>query len=157
MNYHRHFRAARSVSDFGAATPSIQSVQHALNLAGASPQLAEDGAFGPLSIAALRTFQSVHGLTVDGKLGPQSYTALGLMGAPAAAPVPTTAGPIPSTPMGVPMPPAPPTFAAPALLPTLGDPLSSLSTGQKMAILLGSVALIGTGVAIMTGGKKGRK
>lgn len=161
MNYRQHFKAARpyfvddtegfraAVSDFGAVTPSAQSVQHALNLAGANPPLVEDGKIGPLSIAALRAFQSVHGLTVDGKLGPQSYTALGLMGtpmasAPASAPT-STAGPIPSA------------YAAAPLAPAFSDPLSSLSTAQKMALGLGSVALVGVGIALIAGGGKRKK
>jgi peptidoglycan hydrolase-like protein with peptidoglycan-binding domain len=57
-----------------AMTPT--GVQHALNLAGASPPLTEDGKLGPKSIAALKTFQAAHGLTPDGVAGPKTKTAL---------------------------------------------------------------------------------
>jgi cell wall-associated NlpC family hydrolase len=44
-----------------------------------------DGVFGPISQAALRAFQSAHGLIVDGIPGPQSLAALGLSAASAPA------------------------------------------------------------------------
>ena len=71
----------REVATFGADNPSPAEVQRALNLAGADPQLAEDGVFGPASQAAVKTFQSSHGLTADGVAGPQTLAALGFAGA----------------------------------------------------------------------------
>lgn len=95
------FRGAASpISDFGVDNPSAAQVQHALNAAGANPPLAEDGSFGPLSTGAVRAFQSAHGLSVDGVVGPQTLTALGFPGAtaiggiPAAPPGPAAATPV---------------------------------------------------------------
>lgn len=76
------FRGATSpTSDFGSDNPSAVQVQHALNLAGASPPLTEDGDIGPLSLQAIKDFQSAHGLTVDGVAGPMTLGALGFSGA----------------------------------------------------------------------------
>jgi peptidoglycan hydrolase-like protein with peptidoglycan-binding domain len=56
---------------------SNQDVQRALNTLGmATPPLVVDGQIGPKSQAAIRSFQSQHGLTVDGIAGPQTKTAL---------------------------------------------------------------------------------
>ena len=63
------------------AAISIQTckdVQHALNLLGASPQLAEDNVCGPITTAATKAFQIAQGLTADGIAGPQTKTALGV-------------------------------------------------------------------------------
>lgn len=51
-------------------------LQHALNCAGASPSLAEDGAFGSRTLAAVVAFQRAHGLTPDGVPGPATLAAL---------------------------------------------------------------------------------
>jgi peptidoglycan hydrolase-like protein with peptidoglycan-binding domain len=62
-----------------AATVPIVSnkdIQHALNLLGATPQLKEDGILGPLSIAAVKAFQTSHGMLADGIAGPMTRTAL---------------------------------------------------------------------------------
>lgn len=37
-----------------------------------------DGLFGPLTLAAVEAFQGLHGLTVDGEVGPETRAALGL-------------------------------------------------------------------------------
>lgn len=61
-------------------TPALKmttiDVQHALNVLGASPPLTEDGKFGPRSVAAIKSFQTAHGLAPDGVAGPKTKTAL---------------------------------------------------------------------------------
>ncbi len=51
-------------------------VQKNLNLLGAKPALVTDGKLGPMSIAALKAFQTAHGLAADGVVGPKTKTAL---------------------------------------------------------------------------------
>lgn len=58
-------------------------VQSSINLVDPpSPKLGVDGQIGPLSIAAIKHFQSNHGLSPDGQLGPNTETALQDAGAP---------------------------------------------------------------------------
>ncbi|HEX6826568.1 MAG TPA: peptidoglycan-binding protein [Nitrospiraceae bacterium] len=57
------------------AMTNIQ-IQHALNLCGATPKLQEDGKLGPKSVAAIKSFQTAHGLIPDGVGGPKTKTAL---------------------------------------------------------------------------------
>lgn len=56
--------------------PAVVLLQHTLNLKGAAPRLAEDGAFGPLTDAAVRRFQTASGLAADGIVGPKTWRAL---------------------------------------------------------------------------------
>lgn len=67
-------------ADIGAEPASvIMQVQQKLNSLGfANPLLVVDGAQGPLSTAAIKAFQQSKGLTVDGKIGPQTLSAMGL-------------------------------------------------------------------------------
>lgn len=51
-------------------------LQKALNAAGASPRLKEDGIPGPRTTAAVRAFQTFSGLTADGIVGPKTRAAL---------------------------------------------------------------------------------
>lgn len=51
-------------------------VQKNLNALGAKPALATDGKLGPMTIAALKAFQTTHGLAADGVVGPKTKTAL---------------------------------------------------------------------------------
>ena len=51
-------------------------VQQSLNKLGADPPVVPDGSFGPLTAAAVKAFQSAHGLVVDGKVGPQTTAAI---------------------------------------------------------------------------------
>jgi peptidoglycan hydrolase-like protein with peptidoglycan-binding domain len=71
-----------SAAAAGALTPeaprgSIAWVQMRLNAAGANPQLDVDGDLGPATSAAIKAFQTSHGLVADGIAGPQTLAALG--------------------------------------------------------------------------------
>lgn len=59
-----------------ALTMTIKQVQQKLNLLGTSPKLVEDGKLGPKTVAAIKSFQTGHGLTPDGVVGPKTKTAL---------------------------------------------------------------------------------
>jgi len=66
---------------------TLKDIQHALNLLGAKPALVEDGKSGPKTVAAIKSFQLSHGLTVDGVAGTATKTALGLATGQASAKV----------------------------------------------------------------------
>lgn len=74
--------AAAATAAVAANKPSAintaKDVQHALNLVGAKPPLKEDGKAGPMTVAAIKSFQLTHGLTVDGVAGPKTRAALGI-------------------------------------------------------------------------------
>jgi peptidoglycan hydrolase-like protein with peptidoglycan-binding domain len=55
---------------------SVSDVQRALNTLGVQPLLKTDGSLGPNTIANIKSFQSSHGLTVDGNAGPSTKMAL---------------------------------------------------------------------------------
>jgi peptidoglycan hydrolase-like protein with peptidoglycan-binding domain len=55
---------------------SNSDIQGNLNILGASPPLTVDGQLGPMSVAAIKAFQTAHGLTADGIAGPQTKTAI---------------------------------------------------------------------------------
>jgi peptidoglycan hydrolase-like protein with peptidoglycan-binding domain len=80
--------ATKAVAAGTAPTISTaKDVQHGLNLLGAKPPLAEDGKPGPKTIAAIKSFQLTHGLTVDGVAGAKTKTAIGLaLGMPVQTP-----------------------------------------------------------------------
>jgi cell wall-associated NlpC family hydrolase len=61
------------------------AVQHALGVPA-------DGAYGPITRAAVWLFQQARGLAVDGVVGPQTLAALGLSGAGATPPAPGGGG-----------------------------------------------------------------
>ena len=58
----------------GMSGPDVQYLQQRLNAHGASLTL--DGQFGPATGAAVRQFQSVHGLVTDGVVGARTWNAL---------------------------------------------------------------------------------
>ena len=60
----------------GAATHGTLWAQQSLNKLGAEPSLSEDGEYGPRTQAAVLTFQQTHGLTADGKIGPDTIAAI---------------------------------------------------------------------------------
>lgn len=72
---------------FGARGPAVVDLQQRLRAAGFDPGPI-DGAFGPRTQAAVRSFQSSRGIAVDGVVGPQTWGRLDGVGggAPAAAP-----------------------------------------------------------------------
>jgi peptidoglycan hydrolase-like protein with peptidoglycan-binding domain len=59
-----------------ALTMTTKGIQHILNLLGATPKLDEDGKLGPKTVAAIKSFQTAHGLTSDGIAGTKTKTAL---------------------------------------------------------------------------------
>ncbi|HEU5374220.1 MAG TPA: peptidoglycan-binding protein, partial [Ktedonobacteraceae bacterium] len=58
----------------GSTGSAVKALQRQLNAHGAS--LTVDGNFGPATNSAVRSFQSSHGLSVDGSAGPQTWNAL---------------------------------------------------------------------------------
>lgn len=74
--------AAAAVAAVSSGKPMLvnttKDVQHGLNLLGASPKLQEDGAIGPKTVAAIKSFQLTHGLVVDGVAGPKTKAAIGI-------------------------------------------------------------------------------
>jgi peptidoglycan hydrolase-like protein with peptidoglycan-binding domain/GH25 family lysozyme M1 (1,4-beta-N-acetylmuramidase) len=58
----------------GDTGPAVQTLQTRLNVWGANVTV--DGDFGPLTLAAVKAFQTEQKLTVDGIVGPQTWAAL---------------------------------------------------------------------------------
>lgn len=59
----------------GARSDAVRLIQNSINVA-TGRSLAEDGAFGPATLAAVRDLQKIMGLTVDGVVGPKTLDAL---------------------------------------------------------------------------------
>jgi peptidoglycan hydrolase-like protein with peptidoglycan-binding domain len=78
----------------GDTGPAVKTLQTRLNVWGA--KLTVDGDFGPLTLAAVKAFQTEHKLTVDGIVGPQTWAALNQNPGPPPYPAPTglAAGPV---------------------------------------------------------------
>ena len=55
---------------------SVSDVQRGLNALGIQPLLKVDGKLGPNTIANIKSFQSSHGIAVDGNAGPATKTAV---------------------------------------------------------------------------------
>jgi peptidoglycan hydrolase-like protein with peptidoglycan-binding domain len=81
------YRAEQKGADFGADFGSnyngnsgvMSQVQQRLNaLSMATPPLTVDGRIGPLTVAAIKKFQSSKGLNPDGVVGDQTLAALGI-------------------------------------------------------------------------------
>jgi hypothetical protein len=73
----------------GSSGPAVEELQQKLNAAGASPELAADGQYGPITAAGVNAFQqnwnATHGdqpILVDGIAGPQTWGALDSMNLP---------------------------------------------------------------------------
>jgi peptidoglycan hydrolase-like protein with peptidoglycan-binding domain len=60
----------------GSRGPDVEEAQTKLNSAGATPPLAVDGIFGPLTQAATVQFQTANELEPDGIIGPLTWAAL---------------------------------------------------------------------------------
>jgi peptidoglycan hydrolase-like protein with peptidoglycan-binding domain len=72
----------------GDTGPAVVTLQTRLNVWGA--KLTVDGDFGPLTLAAVKAFQTGHKLMVDGIVGPQTWAALNR--SPGGTPYPAPAG-----------------------------------------------------------------
>lgn len=58
----------------GSSDSTVVALQQQLNANGA--HLTVDGSFGPLTAAAIRSYQRSHRLSVDGIAGPQTWQSL---------------------------------------------------------------------------------
>ncbi|HEV2373076.1 MAG TPA: peptidoglycan-binding protein [Streptosporangiaceae bacterium] len=79
----------------GMINGCVTELQILLDRNGAS--LTQDGDFGPLTLAGVESYQSSHGLAVDGIVGPQTKASLtGSGGGGAPAPIPLTSSACPT-------------------------------------------------------------
>ena len=62
----------------GSRAIPVKLLQRLLNKKGATPRLVEDGAFGPLTHAAVRAFQTRERIAQDGVAGPNTWSRLGI-------------------------------------------------------------------------------
>jgi peptidoglycan hydrolase-like protein with peptidoglycan-binding domain len=65
-----------TIDTSAALKMTMKDIQHSLNILGATPVLVEDGKVGPKSVAAIKSFQTAHGLTPDGVAGPKTKSAV---------------------------------------------------------------------------------
>lgn len=68
-----------SIADRGVSLTCVKHIQYDLNLI-MSSGLAVDGYYGPITEAAVKSFQSYSGITVDGIVGPQTWNAIEQVG-----------------------------------------------------------------------------
>lgn len=78
----------------GEVDGCVSELQTLLNSHGAS--IAVDGNFGPGTLAAVKTFQAGHGLSVDGIVGPLTKAALAAEGSAVPAPIAITSSSCPT-------------------------------------------------------------
>ena len=57
--------------------PTVKALQRALKAAGFDPGRL-DGEFGPMTAAAVRSYQAAHRLVADGEIGAQTARSLGV-------------------------------------------------------------------------------
>lgn len=80
----------------GSSGDDVKTIQTALIASGYSVGTAGiDGIFGPDTEAAVKQFQTDHGLTVDGIVGPETATAMNIFGlgsTPSAPPTQPSSG-----------------------------------------------------------------
>ena len=69
---------SRPLLRLGSSGAAVNEVQTRLNLAGAQPSLKADGLFGPRTQRAVRKYQTLSGLSVDGSVGAKTWLALGV-------------------------------------------------------------------------------
>src|SRR5271157_1732815 len=70
------YKPTTAINPANALSMSNAEIQGNLNLLGASPPLTVDGNLGPMSVAAIKAFQTAHGLTADGIAGAQTKTGI---------------------------------------------------------------------------------
>ncbi len=81
----------------GARGDNVKVLQRALIASGIAVRGGADGVFGPMTAAALTSYQQANGLTANGVVDAAAVQKLGLVaGAPAPAPAPAPAAPKPS-------------------------------------------------------------
>lgn len=85
----RNARKDKAQVSFGV---DVAALQARLNTLGASPPLTVDGISGPNTLAAIKAFQSSHGIDPDGVVGPITLAALGMTGMESPPTKPSTSG-----------------------------------------------------------------
>ena len=102
----------------GPNAAEVRALQRLLKAAGFDPGPV-DGWFGPVTARAVRAFQQARGLTVDAEVGPQTWGAMGLKGAPRPGVRPSGPASGPNQASGLGLPPLP---TGPGTAPASGSP-----------------------------------
>ncbi|GGP00365.1 hypothetical protein GCM10012280_68970 [Wenjunlia tyrosinilytica] len=71
-----NYTSSRPTIRRGSSGAAVQQAQCYLNLSMTGVSMPEDGDFGPVTEAATRRFQRCAGITVDGLIGPQTWSYL---------------------------------------------------------------------------------